>query len=279
MIEIEYNITNQMLIFTIRKQKPISINSNFCVNAFLDHVTSLSGHEGSGRVIEKTPKIKVYQFTFFNIIPSVSKVLLFKINFETVYRYGTIITQMHLNNFIMNAHGYRGNISFDCIQVERFSVLFTYSDELNTLDPDLETSRVVHEIDTPFSYIHELVTMTGDNPLHGLNLRWSYRPIDPPIDSPIDSPQEIDQANLSIDHTSITYAQLADAYGEGNIHINNIVTTFLFDSITLSQQLTSFAFECLLISFTTLSNICKEALSFNFRRLLMKYINTTNNIV
>ena len=43
------------------------------------------------------------------------------------------------------------------ILIERITVLFTYSDELNDLDPDLEDSRVVHEIETPFSYINELV--------------------------------------------------------------------------------------------------------------------------
>jgi hypothetical protein len=144
-----------------------------------------------------------------------SKLILVNIQFGNILN-GVAITQIHLHNLTINSVGYYTDITIDSVTVEKFTVHFTYSDEIRALDNTLENSRVQRENAKPFSYVNELKHTQGDNPLLNRNLHWAY--------NVTGSEEQIDEANINIegegvDHQNVTYAQLKDNYGEGNIHI------------------------------------------------------------
>lgn len=216
---LSYDTHSLTLKLTKKIQKPINRTIEFWkrldgIHAFRSHI-EMQTNTPPHNVLYHTPSEKVVEYVWQNIIPSISKLILLNIQFNT-FSSGVAITQIHLNHLTINSDGYHTDITIDSVAVERITVHFTYSNAINGLDDTLETSRVVRENDKPFSYVNELKYTQGDNPLLNRNLHWKY--------IVTDSGEQIDQANIHVedehvDHKNVTYAQLKDNYGEGNIHI------------------------------------------------------------
>lgn len=211
-LELHYDRTNQNLILIRKIQKPVSRDDEYstdCLTAFRHYISGVNHVITQIRIIENTRERKVAEYRWHPVLPALSRIILFQLNFNTANDNGSIIRQIHLHNFTVNNDGYHGNISFDCIQIERVMIYFTYSDAVNVLDNVLEDRRFVSETFKPFSYVRELITTQGDNPLHGRNLKWAYK---------LEDSSQIDQSNIPY-HENVTYAKLLDDYGEGKIHI------------------------------------------------------------
>lgn len=216
---LSYDTQSLTLTLTKKIQKPINRTTTFwkiCdgIDAFRSHI-ELQTNTPSQNKLSHNPSEKVVEYVWQNIIPSISKLILVNIQFGNILN-GVAITQIHLHNLTINSVGYYTDITIDSVTVEKFTVHFTYSDEIRALDNTLENSRVQRENAKPFSYVNELKHTQGDNPLLNRNLHWAY--------NVTGSEEQIDEANINIegegvDHQNVTYAQLKDNYGEGNIHI------------------------------------------------------------
>lgn len=215
---LSYDTQSSTLKLTKKIQKPINRTPTFWkildgIGAFVSHIQMQINNPCQTRVYH-TLSEKVYEHVWQNITPANSKLVLLNIQFNNSN--GVAITQIHLHNLTINLGGYYTDITIDSVAVERFTVHFTYSNDIHVLDNALENSRVVRENEKPFSYVNELKSTLGDNPLYNRNLHWKY--------NVTNSDEQIDQADILIEnepvnHENVTYAQLRDTYGEGNIHI------------------------------------------------------------